>query len=375
MTTQGHPGATDLTPVGGSVQPVSASSPPGRKRRFRLGSRAACIRLGVLFLIILAGLSYCYGAMIAMPGTSFRGPLPPADDQLNAVTARLEADVVALVCDDKGNPVSGLRSTLNPRGMAAAARYIIGQLKDAGYAEHEEVFVERNARTPNIAVELRGTAAPSEIVVVGAHYDAFAGTPGADDNASGVAATLELARRFARRPQPRTLRLCFFVNEEPPSFMTDDMGSLVYAKHCRARNDNITAMLSLETMGFFRDEVGYQNYPYPLNKMYPETADFIAFVGTFGNRSLVKRSIATFRDNALFPSEGAALPGSIKGVSWSDHWAFEQVGYPAIMVTDTATFRNPHYHIASDRPETLDFERLARVVNGLEHVVVDLLTR
>jgi Zn-dependent M28 family amino/carboxypeptidase len=215
--------------------------------------------------------------------------------------------------------------------------------------------------------------------VVGAHYDSCYETPAANDNGSGVAATLALARRFslsgsslAHRPgQPdRTLRFVFFVNEEPPYFQTDDMGSLVYARACKAKNENIVAMLSLETIGYYRDEPGTQRYPIaPIGWVYPGTGNFISFVGNFSSRDMVRKAIATFRSSAEFPSEGAALPGWISGVGWSDQWAFWQAGYPGVMVTDTAPYRYPHYHRQSDTPDKLDYPRMARVVEGLEAVV------
>lgn len=225
---------------------------------------------------------------------------------------------------------------------------------------------------PNLDVTVPGTSRPSEIVLIGAHFDTFQGTPGADDNASGVAATIELARRFADRPQPRTLRFAFFVNEEPPAFQTQDMGSWVYAKKCKAEGEQIKAMLSLETIGYYTSQPRSQKYPPVLAAFYPDRGDFVAFVGNVSSRSLVKQSIASFRARNVFPSEGAALPEGVPGVGWSDHWAFWQEGYPAIMVTDTAPFRNPNYHNVGDRPDTLDYGAMARVVDGLEAVILDL---
>jgi Zn-dependent M28 family amino/carboxypeptidase len=211
-------------------------------------------------------------------------------------------------------------------------------------------------------------------VVVGAHYDSHGNIPAADDNASGVAAVLALARAYAReRPGPeRTLRFVFFVNEEPPFFQTDAMGSRVYARRCRARGETIVAMLSLETVGYYCDRSGSQNYPFPLSAFYPSRGDFIGFVGDLSSRRLVKRVVDSFRRHAMFPSQGAALPSGLRGVGWSDQWSFWQEGYPAVMCTDTAPFRNPNYHTPRDTPDTLDFDRMARVVEGLTGVVREL---
>jgi Zn-dependent M28 family amino/carboxypeptidase len=240
----------------------------------------------------------------------------------------------------------------------------------------------------NLEVEIRGTTKPDEIVIIGAHYDNVDDCPAANDNGSGVAATLALARRFAPNlshpgetpgpplfvPPARTLRFVLFVNEEPPNFQTEDMGSLVYARACRERGDNIVAMLSLETIGCYSNEPGSQTYPIkPIGWLYPNTGNFIAFVGDYRSRRLVRQAIGTFRQSTQFPSEGAALPGWIAGVGWSDHWAFWQAGYPAVMVTDTAPFRYPHYHKTSDTPEKLDYQQMARVTKGIEAVMRDLV--
>ncbi|MHC4320424.1 MAG: M28 family peptidase, partial [Planctomycetota bacterium] len=165
--------------------------------------------------------------------------------------------------------------------------------------------------------------------------------------------------------------LCF-VNEEPPYFQTANMGSRVYARRCRQRGEDITAMICLETIGYYSDEKGSQNYPPPLGLLYPSTGDFIALVGNYGSRALVRQVVESFRRHAQFPSEGAAMPGVLPGIGWSDHWAFWKEGYSAVMVTDTAPFRYPHYHQSTDTPDKIDYERMARVVEGMEAVVREL---
>lgn len=339
---------------------------PAKAARFRVCTKAAVKRLAVLFITIGLLSFVCYRWCIWMPGETHAGPLPVTTDSQKALAEALQRDVTALASE------IGKRSTFDPRGMAESAKYLIAEMTTSGYAPPREVFVQRNARTPNLEFTLPGTTNASEIIVIGAHYDTFQGTPGADDNASGCAATLALARLLKGRPQARTIRFVFFVNEEPPSFWTEDMGSWVYAKDCRSRNDNIVAMLSLETMGYYTDIVGYQKYPPLVGSFYPEEGNYIAFISNLSSRSLLHTCIGTFRETTPFPSEGAALPSYFPGVGWSDHWSFWKEGYPAIMVTDTANFRNPHYHIASDKPSTLDYDSFARVVEGLERVVIKL---
>lgn len=351
---------------------VAGPSAPAAKKKFRLVTKASLKRLAVLFVCIALLLYGCYWLMVSMPGSSFKGARPAATEEQKAAAARIRADVEALASK------VGKRSTLDPRGMADAAKWIMAEMRTVGFGEPGQTFVERNARVPNLEYVLApaaGSTLAKEVVVIGAHYDTFAGTPGADDNASGVAGVMELARRFAGKGQAREVRFVFFVNEEPPCFQTSDMGSWVYAKACRARNDNITSMLSLETIGFYTDEIGYQKYPPLVGGLYPEEGNFIAFVGNIGSRTLTRRCVRAFREQTQFPSEGAALPGFFPGVGWSDHWAFWQEGYDGVMVTDTAPFRNPHYHLASDKPGTLDYDAMSRVVEGLERVVVDLANK
>lgn len=339
-------------------------APPDRpRRRFRLASRGSVKRLAALALLIGLVLVYLYRAMIHMPGSSYRGVLGPLTIEQQSLATRLRADVERLDGDMGG------RSLFYPRRLAEAAVFLDDSLKAAGYATTTYSFTVRGTACPNIEVVVPGRSRPDEVVVIGAHYDAFQGSPAADDNASGVAGVLALARHFHDHPADRTLRFVLFVNEEPPSFMTEDMGSLVYARACRARSDRIVAMLSLETIGYFSETEGSQQYPPPLGQLYPSRGDFIAFVGNYGSRRLVRDSLAAFRASEKFPSEGAALFEGIPGVGWSDHWSFWQCGYPALMVTDTAPFRNPNYHTAADTPDTLDYGRMARVVTGLRGVV------
>ena len=188
-----------------------------------------------------------------------------------------------------------------------------------------------------------------------------------------MAATLALARRFASIKSEHTLRFVAFVNEEPPYFLTGEMGSLVHAGRCKARGDKISAMMSLETIGYFSDAPHSQTYPSPgLGIFYPKVGNFIGFVSNVHSRSLLRRVVALFRKHAKIPSEGAALPAFVPGVSWSDQWSFWHHGYPGIMVTDTAPFRYPYYHSSSDTPDKLDYDRFALVVSGIEKVIEGL---
>lgn len=334
-----------------------------RWRRFATWSLAlaAC-----LLILAFASGYYFYAAMISMPGKSFRGPLPPLSESQKQLASDLRTTVSHLAAG------IGKRSIYHPKELAESALYLKEQLQAAGYEVNEHSFPTKGSLTPNLEATLKGTSLPNEIIVIGAHYDTTQRSPGADDNASGCAAVLALARTFKDNPQPRTIKFVLFPNEELPTGGTPEMGSWIYAKKARAASDNIIAMLSLEMLGYYTDAPNSQKYPAPLSSFYPTTGNFIAFVSNYNNRALVKQCVSAFRTNAHFPSEGAALPNFIRDVGRSDHWGFWKEGYPALMVTDTANFRNPHYHRAEDTPDTLDYNSMARVVEGLEQVLKSL---
>src|SRR5687767_14129619 len=217
------------------------------------------------------------------------------------------------------------------------ARYIEQCFAAHGLAPASHEFVSAGRPVRNVEVN------PAQAsVVVGAHYDTVPGSPGADDNASAVAALIELAGMLGKDNLP--IRFAAFANEELPYFMGPDMGSWVSAKRSRERGEKLRGMISLEMLGYYSDRPGSQRYPAPLGLFYPDRGNFIAFVGDLGARGLVRQSLSLFRKHAQFPSEGVAAPGFVPGVSWSDHWSFRRHGYAAIMVTDTAFYRYPHYH-------------------------------
>jgi Zn-dependent M28 family amino/carboxypeptidase len=299
-----------------------------------------------------------------MPGKNISSAarLSPEDIDLRA---ELKSDVQTLA-GEIGERNMGHYGQLN-----AAADFIEDSFSRAGLHPRQDSYEVRGQACHNIEAEIPGTR--PNVVLIGAHYDSVFGSPGANDNGSGVAALLALARRFAGKPAQQTLRFVAFVNEEPPYFLTEQMGSFVYAGRSKARGDRISAMISLETIGYFSDAPHSQTYPSPgLGVFYPTVGNFIGFVSNVHSRALLRRSIALFRKHAKIPSEGAALPSFIPGVSWSDQWAFWQHGYPGIMITDTAPFRYPHYHSATDTPDKLDYDRFALVVSGMQKVIEEL---
>jgi Zn-dependent M28 family amino/carboxypeptidase len=304
--------------------------------------------------------------MMRMPGQSHRGPLPPLTEQQRMLEQQLHSHVQQLAGQ------IGERNVFRQDRLVMAADYIRMTLARDGYQVGRQPFEVGGIGCENVEAEVRGNQRPDEIIVIGAHYDSVQGSPGANDNASGVAAMLALARAFAKTRQARTLRFVAFTNEEPPLFQTKYMGSRVYAKRSRERGEHIVLMLSLETIGYYSDAPGSQHFLFPLNLIYPSTGNFIAFVSNVENGFLVRQLVGSFRRQAQFPSEGGALWGLVPGVGWSDHWAFWKEGFPAVMVTDTALFRYPAYHSNADRPEFVQYERMARVVSGLQAVITEM---
>ena len=307
------------------------------------------------------------GCAIWMPGTSFEGEPPPPTAAQQLLASRLRAHV-AMLADEIGE-----RNRSHYGGLERARAYVAAELAAAGWAVEDMPYDFAGTTFHNVEATLRGRdETPS--IVVGAHYDSVEGTPGANDNASGVAALIELAWLLGPRALP--VRLVAFANEEPPYFNTGaGMGSVEYVRGLGDERRRVRCMLSLETMGFYRDEPGSQRYPPGVGLLYPDRGNFIAFVANPASRTCLRRLIGSFRAVATIPSEGAALPAVLPGVGWSDHRSFWDAGIPAVMVTDTAPFRDPAYHRASDTPERLDYARLARVVDGLAHAIGDLAAR
>ncbi len=319
--------------------------------------------LVVSAMLILTALAFRY---TRMPSKDHALELPPLTKKEIATRDQLRADVTMLAATIGG------RDTNKYGALGRAADYIAGELRSAAYAPERQSFSADGKEFQNIEAELGGTGDAARVIVVGAHYDTAGGLPGANDNASGVAACLRLARIFSGHRLKSTVRWVFFTNEEPPYFQSAAMGSMVYAKRCRERKEQVVAMLSLETIGYYSEEPGSQTYPIGFHPGYPDRGNFLGFVANFRSAPLLRSALKSFRSSTSLPAVGAAAPASIPGIGWSDHWSFWQFGYKAIMLTDTAPYRYPYYHSAEDTPEKLDYERLARAVTGIEAIVRNL---
>lgn len=259
----------------------------------------------------------------------------------------------------------GSRGFADTEKLALTAEYIENAMREAGLEPRRQVFEYSGNEYANIICEVKGRRA--EVFVVGAHYDTVTDTPGADDNASGVAGLLEMARLAATGETPvLTMRFAAFCLEEPPVFRSPKMGSNVYAESLKEEGAAVRGMISLEMIGYFSDAPGSQFYPMPAMRwIYPKRGNFIGFVGNIGSRDLTRKIKEAFKRHTDLRVESINTVKVVPGVDFSDHRSFWKHGYEAFMVTDTAFYRNPHYHTPGDLPETLDYERMAEVVLGL----------
>ena len=318
----------------------------------------------LLLLAILAVAGWAIMIRVKPPAGS-PPPEPPAA-AMEALEARLQGHVRALAGE------IGVRNLYRPEGLVAASSYLARQLQDLGAEVEYETYEWENRPYRNVVTAYRGDGAEDEVVVVGAHYDTAPNTPGADDNGSGCAALIEVARVLARTEHTRTIRFVLFANEEPPHYTTEGMGSRVHARRSRERGDDVVAMLSLETVGYYTDAPGSQLYPPPFGWFYPDRGNFLGVVGNLASRGLVIETLRNLQATTTLPVEGVATFDWIQGVSWSDHWSFWLEGYPAVMVSDTAPFRYPDYHTTTDLPEMLDYPRFARATAGIAGAVLGL---
>ena len=302
--------------------------------------------------------------VIHMPGRSWCGKVPDLSFSERRMRVRLERTVRHLAS------TIGERNAASYDNLLAAEAFAKQELSEAGYVVEAQPLTIDGVEMNNFQVEIRGFELPDEIVVYGAHIDTVKGSPGADDNSSGIAVLLELARKLRHARLRRTVRFVIFASEEKPNGET--MGSYAYAKRCKERGENIVAMLSLEMLGYYSDEPESQKYPFPFNLLYPSVGNFVGFVGNLASRKLVQQVVGSFRKHCHFPSEGAAAPEMFRDIHRSDHWSFWQFGYFALMVTDTSNFRNRLYHTGKDTPDILDFNKMARVTAGLVRVAIDL---
>jgi len=330
------------------------------------GSRWCWIAAAIIGLGVLSVLSGRY--MFAMPGASHEGPLPAATADETELAGRLKRQVATIA-----SKARNLKTPGNYAALEKSAAYIESELRAIGLDPIPQVYQIDGRSVRNIEVVIRASAQARTALVVGAHYDTAKHSPGANDNGSGCAALLEIARLMRERPPTNyDLRLVFFVNEEDPYFGTEAMGSYRYVDRLYREGAPIFGMISLETIGVFSDAPGSQSYPLNFGLSLPDKANFVAFIGMLGSRDFMHKVLGAFRAQTKFPTIGVVAPGIVPGVGWSDHDPFSQYGVPAIMITDTALFRYPHYHKPTDTPEKVDYEKLGRITKGVERALREL---
>lgn len=312
--------------------------------------------------LIMAGLAF-YALWV--PGSSFHGEPPAPDDEQRALSERLKAHIAAIASEP--------HNTQYPEALERSAQAVEAAFAANGFATQHQAYEAGGTTVRNIWVTIEPSGPVERSIVVGGHYDAAHDAPGANDNGSGTAATVELAR-LLKDHKPKTTRLYFvaFVNEEAPFWGSNDQGAARFADLLLQKGERLHGMLSLETLGWFSDAPGSQRYPSPFNLIYPDIGNFVAFVGMPGSRTWLHEVIAPFRRHAEVPSIGGIAPSIIPGIAWSDHMPFAKRGIPALMLTDTAPFRYPHYHKATDTPDKVDVVTLARITTALATTLREL---
>ncbi|HYO99877.1 MAG TPA: M28 family peptidase [Pyrinomonadaceae bacterium] len=313
----------------------------------------------LVFTGLLAAAWFAVTQPVMFDGAESAGRLP-------VDAARLEAHVRML------SETLSPRDAGHPENLDRAAAYLRQEFERAKAAVVSEQPFEARGQTYRNVIASFGPRT-NELVVVGAHYDTAGALPGADDNASGVAGLIELAYLLGRTPPAARVELVAFTLEEPPYFRSPLMGSAVHAASLRSQGFAVRAMLSLEMIGYFSAQPDSQQYPLSfLKAFYPSRGNFIAIVGKMDQGRTLRRVKKAMTGASPLPVYSINAPRSIPGVDFSDHLNYWNEGYDALMITDTAFYRNPHYHSSADTPETLDYERMASVVQGVYAAVLSL---
>ncbi|MDH4162215.1 MAG: M28 family peptidase [Nitrospirota bacterium] len=264
----------------------------------------------------------------------------------------------------------GVRFYQDLERMEKTEKYIAAEFASLGYPVTKQSFKFEGRTYHNVIAELKGTDPDAGVLIIGAHYDSVRTTPGADDNASGIAGLLGIAKLLAGKQPGRTVRIVAFALEEPPVYRSRNMASYHYAKSLHDKKEKVEGMICLEMIGYFTDRPGSQHYPLPFMKLkFPKIGNFIAMVGNRKSKQFTDTIASNFKQATDLPFVTLNAPAIVVGIDFSDHWSFGKFNYPAFMVTDTAFYRNPNYHAPSDLPDTLDYSRMAKVVEGLAGAV------
>jgi Zn-dependent M28 family amino/carboxypeptidase len=319
--------------------------------RFLHGTKIQCRSMAKAFFALVC----------ILPITAFTQELTalPSSESMLASTVKYLSEEI------------GERNYRDIEKLNKTADYIEQTFQSYGFTVKRQAFPYEGNIYYNIIAEKNGTnPAKDRMLIIGAHYDTVAGTPGADDNASGVAGLLELAWLTALKPPERTIRFVAFCLEEPPAYGTDKMGSYIYAKSVKDEGIKVLGMISLEMIGYYCHKADCQEYPLPfLGWFLPLKGNYIAFVGNLSSRALTRHLKKTFREVSSLPVESLNTFSSVTGVDFSDHRNFWEFGYKAFMVTDTSFYRYQYYHKKEDTPEKLDYKRMSELITGLHKAI------
>jgi len=263
------------------------------------------------------------------------------------------------------------RNYKNPASLRKAADYIYDVLS----RHTDKVQIQEYSIGANQYRNIIGIINPecTETIVTGAHYDVAGNTPGADDNASGIAGILEIARMLRKERPSYRIELAAYTLEEPPFFGTQKMGSYIHAKSLKERRADLKVMLCLEMIGYFSDRENSQKFPLPFMRLfYPDKGNFIGVIGNMSQIKITRKIRELIKEGSEIPVYSLNAPALLPGIDLSDHRNFWHFGYKAVMITDTAFYRNPHYHQRTDTIKTLDFKRMYEVIKGVKHAILHL---
>jgi hypothetical protein len=326
----------------------------------------------ILLLIavaIIAFLIFSYWYMVECEGKWEGVPLEAGMEQeLGVIENILRADVSYL------SETLGPRNPTHYESLAASAEWISDRWRSQGYEVRRQTFLVEGKECANLEIEIPGQRLASEIVIVGAQYDTWPESPGANNNAGGVAVLLKLGDMLKEHRPDRTIRLVAFTTQEPPYDNTESMGSLRYARRCKERGEDIRVMLCMDAIGVYKQDPGTQKLPFPFSLFYPSRGNFLGFISDLRSRPYVVETTRGFKKGSSFPIEAGSVPRWVKGASWSDHASFWKYGFAGIQITDTGAFRSSSHTTSDDTMEKMDFGALARVTVGMYSSTIELTT-
>ncbi len=331
--------------------------------------RNRAVALAGLVVLVLGGLLLSgYRYMIRCEGEWRGRPAETRMTDMGEIEKAIEEDVASMQSLGPRNS----ENDISYSRLRQCEAWVTKRWMDQGYDVRRQGFTVGGRSYANLEIEFPGRTAPRKIVIVSAQYDTLPGSPGANNNASGMAVLLDLSRMLRNYAPEKTLRLVAFVNEEDPFFGTEMMGSYRYAKRSHELHEDIDAMLSLDSLGIYTERPYSQKLPFPFSLFYPERGNFLAFIGNLGSRSSVVSATRGFKKGSAFPVRAGVVPEWVEGAGWSDHLSFWKFGYPGIQVTDTGAFRSPYHTTKEDTMEKMDFKALARITVGMYHSILEL---